>query len=270
MNREELVGQAHGLVSRMMRGRRKPGMLAVSFRIKRIIVGASACMLFSALGVAAQGEQSFKGKICLEPDGPTEIWQNSKVMPDCTIARPKRGSKFALFNFENKTVYRINGRTKARDFLGKNVTVIGTFDQAIGTIYADEIFRGISPKIAQAKSVYIECDGCPRGMAVAWRAAFEELSSWGRFEIIPDPKKADLVFLLSANPYLGDYVTRDGPDKRAVKVEITYMNVVDPHTGESLWQDSRQWGSWRVASATKSLIVQLKAELEIEKNAGKS
>ncbi len=91
-------------------------------------------------------------------------------------------------------------------------------------------------------------------MAAAWRAAFEELSDWGRYDIDPDPKKADLIFLFSANPYLGDYVTRDGPDKRGVAVDITYMNVVDPQTGENLWGDSRQWGSLFVAKATKDLI----------------
>ena len=53
-------------------------------------------------------------------------------------------------------------------------------------------------------------------------------------------RKADLIFLFSANSYLGDYGTRDGPDTRPVHVDITFMNVVDPHTGESLWGDSRR------------------------------
>ena len=126
------------------------------------------------------------------------------------------------------------------------------------------MFRALPPKVTQAKSVYIDCDACPRGMAAAWLAAFQALTDWGRFDITPDPKKADLIFLFSANPYLGDYVTRDGPDKRPVGIDITYMDVVDPHTGESYWDDSKQWGAFFVARATKDLIGEFKEELEIE------
>jgi hypothetical protein len=107
-------------------------------------------------------------------------------------------------------------------------------------------------------------------MAAAWLAAFEGLTDWGRFDITPDPRKADLIFLFSANPYLGDYVTRDGPDKRPVAVDITYMDVVDPKTGESYWNDSKQWGAFFVARATKDLIAEFKQQLEIEERVPRS
>jgi len=42
------------------------------------------------------------------------------------------------------------------------------------------------------------------------------------------------------------------------------MDVVDPHTGESFWGDSRRWGSLFVATATRDLIVEFKEELQIE------
>ena len=90
-------------------------------------------------------------------------------------------------------------------------------------------------------------------MAAAWLAAFRALADWGRFDILPDPKKADLIFLFSANPYLGDYGTRDGPDARPVSVDITYMDVVDPHTGESFWDGSRRLGSWFVTQGDERL-----------------
>jgi hypothetical protein len=99
-------------------------------------------------------------------------------------------------------------------------------------------------------------------MAAATPAAFQELADWGRFEVVASRKKADLIFLFSANPYLGDYVTRDGPDTRPVRVDITFMNVVDPRTGESLWDGSRQWGSWFVGKATKDLMVAFRKQLE--------
>lgn len=99
-------------------------------------------------------------------------------------------------------------------------------------------------------------------MAVAEGRALHELQLWGRFQIVYQRDEADLVFLFSANEYLGDYLTRDGPDKRPVSVDFTIMTVVDPRTGESLWSDSRRWGSWRVDHATKELIAELREQIE--------
>jgi hypothetical protein len=230
----------------------------------RTILGIAACLLFGASSLAAQGEQIFKGQICLGPEGRTPTIENGQARLPCTIAHPKRNARYILFNPEDKTTYYVETHSKAKPFAGRDVVVIGTLDSATGTIHIDELYRALPRKIVQATSVYIECDACPRGMAAAWRAAFEELSDWGRFDINPDPKKADLIFLFSANPYLGDYITRDGPDKRGVAVDITYMNVVDPQTGENLWGDSRQWGSLFVAKATKALINELRLRLEEE------
>jgi hypothetical protein len=232
--------------------------------MKRTIAGVVACVFLGAFSVAAQGEQTFKGDLCLGPEGRTPVVVNGQSSLPCTIPHPKRGSKYILFNPENKITYQLDGHVKPKDFAGRTVVVLGTLDQATGTIHVDKIFTGLSPKIAQAKSVYILCDACPRGMAVAWSAAFQELEDWGKYDVTPDPKKADLVFILSANPYLGDYVTRDGPDKRGTVVDITYVNVVDPQTGENLWGDWRQWGSFRVAKATRDLIEELRMQLSEE------
>ena len=83
-------------------------------------------------------------------------------------------------------------------------------------------------------------------------------------QMIADARKADLVFVVSANPYLGDFASRDGPDKRPVAVDITYVNVVDPRTGQDLWGDSRQWGYLFVAKATRDLIDEFKTQLARE------
>jgi hypothetical protein len=115
----------------------------------------------------------------------------------------------------------------------------------------------VSEKIMQANSVYIACE-CPRGMAVARARALQQLQAWGRFQIVESVRQADLVLLFSANKYLGDLLTRDGPDKRPVSIEWTILTVIDANTGEALWTDSRRWGSWRVDSATKDLVGELK------------
>ena len=119
----------------------------------------------------------------------------------------------------------------------------------------------LSPKVMQAKSALIVCV-CPRGMAAAESRALHELQLWGRFQIVRNRHEADLVLLFSANEYLGDYLTRDGPDERPVSVDFTILTVVDPKTGENLWSDSRRWGSWRVGGATKDLIDELRGEIE--------
>jgi hypothetical protein len=116
-------------------------------------------------------------------------------------------------------------------------------------------------KSMQANSVYVDCI-CPRGLAVARETAVEQLKSWGRFQISQNRRQTDLVLLFSGNPYLGDYITRDGPDTRNVSVDITFLTVIDPNTGKSLWTDSRQWGSWRVKGATKDLLTELREQME--------
>jgi hypothetical protein len=115
----------------------------------------------------------------------------------------------------------------------------------------------LSPKIMQANTVYVDCE-CPRALAVAHSRAIEQLQEWGRFHVVEAPRLADLIFLFSANEYLGDYLTRDGPDKRPVFIESTIMTIIDPKTGANLWSESRRWGSWRVDGATKDLIAELK------------
>jgi hypothetical protein len=121
----------------------------------------------------------------------------------------------------------------------------------------------LSPKIMQANSVYVDCV-CPRGLAVARETAVEQLSGWGRFQISQNRRQTDLVLLFSGNPYLGDYITRDGPDTRNVSIDSTILTVIDPNTGETLWVDSRHWGSWRVKSAAKDLLTELREQMEAQ------
>jgi hypothetical protein len=119
----------------------------------------------------------------------------------------------------------------------------------------------MSPKVLEAKSAMIVCE-CPRGLAVAERTALVELATWGRFEIVQRRQDADVVLLFSANNYLGDLLTRDGPDPRPVSVDFTILTIIDASTGAKLWGGARRWGSWRVESATKDLIAELKKKID--------
>jgi hypothetical protein len=232
----------------------------------KIIVGVATCVLFGTLNLAAQGQQVFKGRICLDPDGRTPVVENGQPTLPCTIARPKRGAKYVLFNNENKTVYQLDDLAKAKAFAGVDVFVSGILLPTTSTIHVTDMIPALPSKITQARSVYIECDACPRQMAVAWSTAFQFMTEWGRFEIVPDLRKADLVFLFSANQYGGDFLTRDGPDTRGVDVKITFMDIIDPSTGRSLWSDDRWWGSLFVAQATRDLLTEFKGHLAVSES----
>jgi hypothetical protein len=232
----------------------------------RIVVGAG--VLCATFGLAAHAQQIMRGQICEGPGEPAPNSPKSQVV--CEIDELKRGDHFVFVNSEDQAVYQIDDGRKPKPFAGRNVVVIGKVDRRANTIAISDIFQALSPVVTKAKTIYIDCDACPRGMAAAWRAAFDALSDWGRFDILPDPMHADLILMVSANPYLGDYVTRDGPDQRPVHVEITYMNLVNPKTGASLWGDSKQLGSWLVPRATKDLINELQEQLKIEESVPKT
>ena len=86
----------------------------------------------------------------------------------------------------------------------------------------------VSPKILRAVTVYVDCSACPRALGKARTAGEESLRDWRRFRLTEDKAQANLIIMFSANPYLGDYATRDGPDTRPVNIKETFMTVIDP------------------------------------------
>ncbi len=137
----------------------------------------------------------------------------------------------------------------------------------------------LSPKILAAKTAFIDNQS---GYAKIGDRAYDELRKWGRFQIVQDRKKADLVILLSAGEYIGGYVTSGGTQTGTVdesgNVQLsnsptyttpvrkghTFLTVIDPATGESLWSDSKAWGNLYTGfhSATKGLVKELRKRIE--------
>jgi hypothetical protein len=218
----------------------------LSYWVGKAIVGIAACALYTAPalagGRAAGGEAMFKGQIVRGPQA------------------------YVLSDPAHNIVYQLDNQKMPKAFAAQYVIVVGVLDRSSGTIHVDDIVRDLPAQVTQAKSVAIVCDACPRGMAKARKAALGQMLKWNRFTLASDPQTADLIFLFSANPYLGDYATRDGPDKRPVAVVTTYMNVVDPRTGANLWGDYRQEGAWFVASATRDLILAFREQLEMDES----
>jgi hypothetical protein len=245
---------------------------ARSLKVKAVL-GLGAWLLVTATGPAQggaqmSGEQMFRGQIirCMCAAPGQRVATSSKASPIavCSVSCGKKGIKYLLSEPANNATYLLDKQRESKPLAGKFVVVMGTLDAASGTIRVDDMHRALPSKVFAAKSVAVVCDACPRTMAKAGPAALEALMEWDHYTLIANPRKADLVFVVSANPYLGDFATRDGPDKRPVAVDITYVNVVDPRTGEDLWGDSRQWGYLLVGKATRDLIDEFATQLKRE------
>jgi len=115
-------------------------------------------------------------------------------------------------------------------------------------------------KILEANTVYLDCD-CRKEMTESVKSALPEVLSWGRFQVVQDREDADLIFLFSTHDYLGDYFTRDGPDKRPPYVDYTILTVIDGRTGEGLWTDNRRWGYMLVSKASRDLVQELRGQM---------
>jgi len=114
-----------------------------------------------------------------------------------------------------------------------------------------------SPKILSAKTVYFRDQ---TGSDAVGNGALDELRKWGRFQIVSDREHADLVFVLSSDPYRGGLILLGGGQTASVDVEghveedaipnyntrspsrFAYLTVVDPATGEKVWSGEHVWG----------------------------
>ena len=137
----------------------------------------------------------------------------------------------------------------------------------------------ILQRIRNAKFVFFDDQ---TGANATGLKAFEEMKRWGKYQLIADRSKADLIFMLSADRYKGGYVvfsggqtgTIDGGGKidedrvpiftRAAPVRCAYLTIIDPSNGEELWSASRQWGGLLTGfdSAGARLVRKLKKEVK--------
>jgi hypothetical protein len=135
-----------------------------------------------------------------------------------------------------------------------------------------------SPKILSAKTVYFDDR---TGVDAVGAAALAQLKKWGRFQIVQDKQLADLVLLLSADPYNGGYIifasgqtgTMDSsghvqedrvPNYNSqAPVRDAYLTVIDPKSGQNLWSDSHVLGGLLTGanSAGERLVKKLEKQV---------
>ena len=137
-----------------------------------------------------------------------------------------------------------------------------------------------SPKILSAKTVYFDNH---TGADAVGAAAVAQLKKWGRFQVVYNKHKADLILLLSADPYHGGYIIfasgqtgsidADGhvqedivPNyNRLAPVRDAYLTAIDPTTGKSLWTDSHVWGGLLTGKNSVGVRLVQKLQKQIEK-----
>ena len=131
-----------------------------------------------------------------------------------------------------------------------------------------------SPRILSAKTVRFDNQ---TGSDAVGKKALAQLKKWGKFQILTERKQADLIFLLSADPYKGGNVTfASGQTGRVENGHVTedavpnyskesptryaYLSVIDPKTGDNLWSDKHVWGG--LLTGANSVGERLVRELE--------
>lgn len=158
--------------------------------------------------------------------------------------------------------------------------LVGVFILAtlvLPTASQDHTHSKLAPKILSAKTVYFDDQtGAPH----VGENALEQIKKWGRFRVVRDWKRADLILLLSADPYKGGHIVTAGGQTGSVDgknidvdpvpnfnklspVRYAYLTVIDPVTEESLWTGSHQWGGLLTGfnSVGERLVKRLEKEM---------
>jgi len=114
-----------------------------------------------------------------------------------------------------------------------------------------------SPRILSAKTVYFDNQ---TGSDAVGNSALAQLKKWGKFQIVPDRRQADLIFFLSADPYRGGNIILAGGQTGTIDnhghiekdpipnynkqspTRYAYLTVIDATTGDNLWSEKHLWG----------------------------
>jgi hypothetical protein len=136
----------------------------------------------------------------------------------------------------------------------------------------------LPPKMMNARTVYFEDR---TGVDKVGEAALVQLKQWGRYQVVTNKNKADLIVLLSSDRYKGGHIvlasgntgTIDNghveedrvPDYNVQSsVREAYLSVIDAATGDLLWSDSRKWGGLLTGrnSAGERLVKKLEKQMK--------
>ena len=132
--------------------------------------------------------------------------------------------------------------------------------------------------LASAKSVYFDDKS---GSAGVGKKALLELYNWGRFQIVHNPKNADLILLLTTDPDHGGNLILSGGQTGTIdsrgrvdedpvpiydKLEparYAFLIVTDARSGAKVWESSQRWGGLLTGSdsAGERLVKQFEKQI---------
>jgi hypothetical protein len=164
---------------------------------------------------------------------------------------------------------------KLRPFLGSALL----FAAAILHLSAqDQPIPNFASKAAAARKVFLDDQLKVPNVVGKTRA---QLLKWGRFELVQSACRADLILVLSADPYRGGNIVISGGetgdvDNGHVTVDrwpnynklsptrYAYLTVIDPQSHQMLWETSHAWGG--LLTGFDSVGARLVKKLEKELN----
>jgi hypothetical protein len=88
------------------------------------------------------------------------------------------------------------------------------------------------------------------GVQTSLTGRYDELKKWGRFEVVADRSKADIILVFSLDK--GSYTYLD-------------LTLLDSKTGESLYEDKKLW-RWQWSNPTRDAIQELRKRIEEQEN----
>jgi hypothetical protein len=128
------------------------------------------------------------------------------------------------------------------------------------------------PQFLSAKTIYLKNQ---TGSDTVGANAVAELKKWKRFHVVENQKQADLVLLLSLEPYKGPDSASDNDgdlDKgdfgrtphwnQQKPMRYAYLTVIDPKSGMGLWTAEHIWGGLLTGfnSAGERLVKELEKQ----------
>jgi hypothetical protein len=149
------------------------------------------------------------------------------------------------------------GRSEVQMRIGALLLFASSLAGSVVPVEAKAQKAAKTPRILSAEFVYFDDR---TAVDAVHRKALKELKKWGRFQIVTKQQKADLIFLLSADPYKGGYIIFSGGQtgtidphgeidvdpvpnhNKLAPVRYAYLAVIDAKNGDTLWSDSCRWG----------------------------
>jgi hypothetical protein len=114
----------------------------------------------------------------------------------------------------------------------------------------------IPAELMQAKTVYIQ------SYTTSYvRECSDELSKWGRFKIVSDPKEADVIFYVGSHSASNGGYTRTGNVMTPNSSLVITVEVVQVSSKKPIWSGSLAWSPFRW-SPTRNIVKDLRKRVE--------